>query len=577
MRSRKTLWFFLLALVAVTPSAHAQSDGATLVHCQGKVTSLAARFERARRAALGQCVRKSLRCPDVLTSGATAGSDACLGDVAMKCQARIAALAQAGTALLGALTQCSQPSSDGTPGLSIDEITGDLEYDLLTALCPQADLTPDQLSQCQAHVLTCNADLAFTTAIPRGAELLARLGLPLDDSACIGNTPCGNGTLDPGEACDDGADNSDTEPDACRTTCLDAHCGDGVVDSDEECDDGNATGGDGCEVDCTLSPGATCGDGTLDAGEECDDGPANSNVTPDACRVNCRDATCGDGVVDSGEDCDDGNSVDGDGCESDCTVTAGSFCGDGIVDASEECDDGADNSDVTPDACRSDCTDPRCGDGVVDVDSGESCEPPGTILCTSECDTRQPAFTFAAAPDSAPSADDLVRCQTTILGGAQSLYERTVGLEGRCAAKVLQCTFGISEDSDPDGIKSDACFANANKLCLRVSQKRDVLLAKQIAKAAKRCTTGKPATAIPLADLVDETSGLGFQAAAEACPAADGDTVDDTTLFTCVYRATECTAEGTVARSMPSAADLLGQLDLDATAVFPCVTDLQGG
>ncbi len=583
MRSLSRLVFCLLALV-VTPSVHAQSDGALLVHCQGSVTPLAARFERARRVALGQCVRKSLHCPDVLSSGSTAVTDACLGVVATKCQGRIAALAQGGASLLGALTLCTQPG-DGSVGITVDEVTGDdgLAYDLLTALCPLADLTPDQLSQCQAHVLTCNADLQFTTAMPRGAELLARLGLPLDDSGCIGNTPCGNGNLDPGEECDDGVDgNSDTAPDACRTTCVAAHCGDGVVDSDEECDDGNATSGDGCEPDCTLTPPPTCGDGNLDAGEECDDGPANSNSVPDACRVNCRDAYCGDGVVDSDEDCDDGNTIDGDGCDSDCTVTIGSFCGDGFIDAGEECDDGPDNSDTTPDACRSDCTDPRCGDGVVDPGDGEECDPPGTILCDSDCQSRSPSLKAAttgavAAPDAAPSADDLVHCQSTILTGTQTLYERTVGLEERCAAKVLQCTFGISEDSDPDGIKSDACFAHANTLCLKAGAKRDVLLAKYVVKTASHCTSGKPATAIPLASLVDATTGLGFQAAAQACPAADGATVDDSTLFDCVYRATACAAEGTVSRSFPSAADLLSQLDLDATTVFPCVTDLQGG
>lgn len=579
MRSLSRFFFCLLALV-VTSSAHAQSDGALLVHCQNGVTPVAARFERARRAALGQCVRKSLRCPDVLTSGATAATDVCLGDVATKCQGRIAALAQSGASLLGALTLCTQPS-DGSIGITADEVSGDdgLAYDHLTALCPQAALTPDQLSQCQAHVLTCNADLQLTTAIPRGAELLSRLGLPLDDSGCIGNTPCGNGNLDPGEECDDGIDgNSDTEPDACRTTCVEAHCGDGVVDSDEECDDGNATSGDGCEPDCTLSPGPTCGDGNLDAGEECDDGPANSGSAPDACRLNCRDAYCGDGVVDSDEECDDGNALDGDGCDSDCTVTVGGFCGDGNVDAGEECDDGPDNSNTAPDACRSDCTDPRCGDGVVDPGNGEECDPPGTILCTSDCQLRSGLMTAAgeAAPVTIPPADDLVRCQTAILAGTQSLYEGTIGIEVRCAAKVLQCTFGISEDSDPDGIKSDACFAHANTLCLKVAAKRDGLLAKRVQKTAKHCTTGKPAAALPLASLVDGTTGLGFQAAAQACPAADGESVDDTTLFNCLYRAIECAAEGTVSRAFPSAADLLGQLDLDATTVFPCVTDLQG-
>jgi cysteine-rich repeat protein len=583
MRLVGQLLLCLFVLAAVTPSVQAQSDdGPLLVHCQGSVTARAIRFEHARRGVLGQCARKALHCPDVLTSSTTAATDACLADVATKCQAKLDAFGSRAASLLAALTECTQGDAD-TPGLSVDAIVGDdgLAYDHLGTLCPTAELTPDQLSQCQVHVLTCNADLQFATAIPRGPELLARLGLPLDDSTCIGNSPCGNGELDIGEACDDGADNSDSEPDACRTTCVEAHCGDGVTDSGEDCDDGNAIDGDGCESDCTFTPSVTCGDGTPDADEECDDGILNSDTVPDACRTNCVDAFCGDGVIDSGEDCDDGNAIDGDGCDADCTVTEGSFCGDGNLDDGEECDNGADNSDVTPDACRTDCTGPHCGDGVVDPDNGESCEPPGTILCTSECVSRLAGLGFGPqstpAPQSVVSADELTHCQTTILSGTEGLYERTVGLESRCVSKVLRCTFGIPEDADPEGDVADACFERANNLCLKVTQQRDALLAKRIAKAADNCTTGKPATAIPLLTLVDETAGLGFQGAAIACPAADGETVDDTTLLTCVYRATLCTAEGTVARAIPSAVDLLGQLDLDATTVFPCVTtDLAG-
>ncbi|HJN73610.1 MAG TPA: hypothetical protein QGF58_06710 [Myxococcota bacterium] len=63
---------------------------------------------------------------------------------------------------------------------------------------------------------------------------------------------CGNGILEDGEACDDGEDNSDTEPDACRSTCVLPECGDAVADSAEACDDGNPIGGDGCTPLCTA-------------------------------------------------------------------------------------------------------------------------------------------------------------------------------------------------------------------------------------------------------------------------------------------------------------------------------------
>ena len=71
------------------------------------------------------------------------------------------------------------------------------------------------------------------------------------DGACI--LGCGDGTVDPGEACDDGAGNSDVAADACRTDCTWPRCGDAVVDSGELCDDG---GLGGCTADCS---GATTG------------------------------------------------------------------------------------------------------------------------------------------------------------------------------------------------------------------------------------------------------------------------------------------------------------------------------
>ena len=66
---------------------------------------------------------------------------------------------------------------------------------------------------------------------------------------------CGDGVLDAGELCDDGAANSDTTPDACRTACVPAACGDGVEDSDEACDDGNTVSADGCDASCVVEDG----------------------------------------------------------------------------------------------------------------------------------------------------------------------------------------------------------------------------------------------------------------------------------------------------------------------------------
>lgn len=63
-------------------------------------------------------------------------------------------------------------------------------------------------------------------------------------------------------------------------------CGDGMLDPGEACDDGNAVAGDGCSADCTVETvRPVCGNGTRENGEECDDG----NTTPgDGCSAGCQ-------------------------------------------------------------------------------------------------------------------------------------------------------------------------------------------------------------------------------------------------------------------------------------------------
>jgi hypothetical protein len=193
---------------------------------------------------------------------------------------------------------------------------------------------------------------------------------------------CGDGIVDPGEQCDDGAANSDTEPNACRTDCVLASCGDGVVGIGEECD----PPADGlcpteCRANCLC---AFCGDGIVDSGEECDDGTGNSDTDPEACRTDCKIAFCGDGVLDNGigEQCDPPAIAGGaSNCYPDCTI--GPPCGNGVLDPGELCDPPSPPSAHAGEDCSNriddngnglvDCGDPAC--------SGESAAP----FCSGTC------------------------------------------------------------------------------------------------------------------------------------------------------------------------------------------------
>ncbi|RMD84814.1 MAG: hypothetical protein D6815_03370 [Candidatus Dadabacteria bacterium] len=70
-------------------------------------------------------------------------------------------------------------------------------------------------------------------------------------------------------------------------------CGNGRVEPGEACDDGNARNDDGCLRTCQP---ARCGDGYLWRGvEECDEGAGNSNQPGAACRTDCTlPDICGD-------------------------------------------------------------------------------------------------------------------------------------------------------------------------------------------------------------------------------------------------------------------------------------------
>lgn len=219
------------------------------------------------------------------------------------------------------------------------------------------------------------------------------------------------------EECDDGALNSNTTANACRTNCVRSRCGDGIRDAGEQCDDANNIPNDSCN-NCQN---ARCGDGiqkTTDSttgefswspNEVCDDGNTNNN---DYCRNDCQAIIgyCGDGAIQPGhpasESCDNATFGEGIGayctgpctgsgalmtCQVGCTVNHGA-CGDGNIDyiAGEACDDGnAINGDY--------CSHPGCqitgycGDAIIQVNEvcDSSTTPPGIgPYCVNDCQTN---------------------------------------------------------------------------------------------------------------------------------------------------------------------------------------------
>jgi len=79
----------------------------------------------------------------------------------------------------------------------------------------------------------------------------------LQSQVTIVITVCGNGVVEVGESCDDGANNG--QYGYCKTDCsgMGPHCGDGILQSNyEECDDGNTVSGDGCSSSCQTEAAA---------------------------------------------------------------------------------------------------------------------------------------------------------------------------------------------------------------------------------------------------------------------------------------------------------------------------------
>ncbi|MCF7844836.1 MAG: DUF4215 domain-containing protein [Kiritimatiellales bacterium] len=307
--------------------------------------------------------------------------------------------------------------------------------------CSITECTDDKI--CYQRVLD---DLVICESPP---SILSEFYVECDE----GSMPdCGNGTIEGAEECDNGSNNSDTVPNACREDCTDPICGDGITDSanGEDCDDGNTTNGDGCDSECqtehsaggdcyacenwncasnmvcyqniqygwatcansgiqttdftecgpTGEDGPECGDGLQEGAEECDNGSNNSDSQPNACRTDCKNPVCGDHVIDTsfGEDCDDGNLINGDGCNAQCYQTY-------------QCNDGVDNDE---DGVIDD-DDPGCeeekdnneGDGTTQCQDGKDNDDDGFVdLVDPGCENKIDNDEFNVIPECSDGKDN---------------------------------------------------------------------------------------------------------------------------------------------------------------------------
>ncbi len=172
-------------------------------------------------------------------------------------------------------------------------------------------------------------------------------------------TRCGNGTVDPGELCDDG---NQTNGDGCNGVCAPDSCGNGIVEGSEECDCGlnasslpggcvaiNGASESTCTVNCMI-PEERCS--SLYPGDQDGGGESSDCADPDCAGTWCSDVRDddGDGFAEP-DDCDDSNP--------NISPAAQEICGNGI---DENCNGNADDID-SPDTDGD--GDPRCVGGVI--------------------------------------------------------------------------------------------------------------------------------------------------------------------------------------------------------------------
>jgi cysteine-rich repeat protein len=139
----------------------------------------------------------------------------------------------------------------------------------------------EQCVTCHCEPIPTTTTTTTSTTPPLPTSTTTTTTTPTTTTTVPFPVTCGNGTIEPGEECDDMNERDD---DGCTRYCL--ICGNNTVTPPEACDDGNLVGGDGCSASCTKEE---CGNRIVDVGETCDDGNLDNF---DGCPNNCKEEAC---------------------------------------------------------------------------------------------------------------------------------------------------------------------------------------------------------------------------------------------------------------------------------------------
>jgi hypothetical protein len=162
--------------------------------------------------------------------------------------------------------------------------------------------------------------------------------------------------------------------------------------------------------------------------------------------------------------------------------------------------------------------------------------------------------TIVARPGVAATSGAMLRCQKAIHSRATTFVKLLQTALTNCTYRVESCQLA----QEIDGDDATQCLAAASAACGGYSAKIPPVKAAAVSKATSVCLALSPA------ELQQSVGGLGFGAAAPACPTGSA-----SALVGCVFDATQCAAERTIFALDPRAADALNAAGI--AAAHPCV------